>query len=316
MAATQANLEQSEPRWIALLDSERFLNSAMLVPAVMYIVLLIGLPFIFAIVLSFSDATIGTPYIDRLTLDTFRNILANPNFRMALGNTFMFTFISQPIMVLLAVILALTLSTDFRGKWFIRLLILLPWATPIAVGSLGWLWIFDSVYSPIDWIFREIGWLGPDGLIKSTSNMYWLGEVHLARFAVILVYIWRMLPMSTVILMAGLTSIPADVKDAVAVDGVSWWTEFTEVTLPLLRPITLVAFLFGIIFTFTDMTVIYVLTQGDPLNTTHVLASQAFYTGIEGGALAEGAATAIFMLPVLLGVAMVMLRLARRAEVN
>jgi multiple sugar transport system permease protein len=78
----------------------------------------------------------------------------------------------------------------------------------------------------------------------------------------------------------------------------------------------LVAFLFGIIFTFTDMTVIFVLTQGGPINTTHVLASQAFYTGIEGGALAEGAATAIFMLPVLLGVAMLMLRLARRSEVN
>jgi multiple sugar transport system permease protein len=312
----QSNLERSEPRWVSLLDSERFLSSAMLLPAVLYIILLIGLPFVFAILLSFSDATIGTPYIDRLTFNTFRNILANPNFRLILGNTFMFTFISQPIMVILANILAITLSTDFRGKWFIRLLILLPWATPIAIGSLGWLWIFDSVYSPIDWIFRQIGWLGPGGLISNASNMYWLGEPHLARFAVIMVYIWRMLPMSTVILMAGLTSIPADVKDAVAVDGVSWWTEFTEVTMPLLRPITLVAFLFGIIFTFTDMTVIFVLTQGDPLNTTHVLASQAFYTGIEGGALAEGAATAIFMLPVLLGVAMIMLRLARRAEVN
>jgi multiple sugar transport system permease protein len=313
---TDSSPAHPEHRWMALLDSERFLASAMLLPAVLYITLLIGIPFIFAILLSFSDAVVSAPQIDRLTLDTFRAVLGNPNFRLALGNTFLFTFLSQIIMVFLANILAVALSADFPGKWFVRLLILLPWATPIAIGSLGWLWIFDSVYSPIDWIFRQVGLLGPGGLISEASNMYWLGKTGLARFSVILVYIWRMLPMSTVIIMAGLTSIPADVKDAVAVDGVSWWTEFTEVTMPLLRPILLVAFLFGIIFTFTDMTVIYVLTQGDPVNTTHVLASQAFYTGIEGGALAEGAATAIFMLPVLLGVAMIMLRLARRTEVN
>lgn len=307
---------ESESRWMSLLDNERFLGGAMLMPAVLYIILLIGLPFLFAIILSFSDATIGTPQIDRLTMDTFRAVVGKPNFQAALKNTFVFTFVSQIIVVILANILAIALSADFPGKWMVRLLILLPWATPIAIGSLGWLWIFDSVYSPIDWIFRNIGLLGPGGLISNAPNMYWLGKSSLAQFAVILVYIWRMLPMSTVIIMAGLTSIPTDVKDAVAVDGVSWWTEFTEVTIPLLRPILLVAFLFGIIFTFTDMTVIYVLTQGGPINTTHVLASQAFYTGIEGGALAEGAATAIFMLPVLLGVAMLMLRLARRSEVN
>ena len=313
---TNSPAARTENRWMALLDSERFLASAMLLPAVLYIILLVGIPFFFAIILSFSNATVSSPQIDTLTLDTFRAVLGKPNFQAALRNTFLFTFVSQIIMVFLANVLAIALSADFPGKWFVRLLILLPWATPIAIGSLGWLWIFDSVYSPIDWIFRQVGLLGPGGLISNAPNMYWLGETGLARLAVIVVYIWRMLPMSTVIIMAGLTSIPSDVKDAVAVDGVSWWTEFTEVTIPLLRPILLVAFLFGIIFTFTDMTVIYVLTQGGPINTTHVLASQAFYTGIEGGALAEGAATAIFMLPVLLGVAMLMLRLARRSEVG
>src|SRR5262245_46876276 len=129
MAAGQPKLKGHESRWMSLLDNERFLSGAMLLPAVLYILLLVGLPFVFAILLSFSDATIGTPYIDRLTFDTFRNILANPNFRLILGNTIMFTFISQPIMVILANILAITLSADFRGKWFIRLLILLPWAT-------------------------------------------------------------------------------------------------------------------------------------------------------------------------------------------
>ncbi|NDJ62221.1 MAG: sugar ABC transporter permease [Chloroflexi bacterium] len=299
-----------------MLDRERFLGAAMLLPAVAYILLLVGIPFIMAILFSFSDITVGNPNIDGLTLATFERVLGDPVFQRALLNNFLFTFISQGLVIVLANILALTLTRNFPGKWIVRLIILMPWATPIAVGAIGWLWMLDSVYSPIDWIFRQTGLLGMDGLIKNTPNMYWLGEPELAMLSVILVHVWRMLPLSTVILMAGLTSIPKDVKDAVLVDGASFWREYRQITLPLIRPILAVALIFGVIFTFTDMTVIYVLTQGGPINSTQVLASWAYFRGIEGGNLAEGAATAVFMLPVLLGVAMLMLRVASRAEVN
>jgi multiple sugar transport system permease protein len=304
-------------------DNERVLGVAMLFPAGVYVILLVGLPFLLAVLFAFSDVTIGDPSLDTLTLDTFRRVLADPNFQRALANNFIFTIISQAIMVVLANILAAALTRNFPGKWLVRFLILLPWATPIAIGTIGWLWMFDSVYSPIDWIFRNLGLLkqigvaGQVGLLKNTTNMYWLGEPGLAMFSVILVQIWRMLPMSTVIIMAGLTSISPDIRDAVQVDGVGWWREWREVTLPLLRPILLVALLFGIIFTFTDMTVVYVLTRGGPPpNATQVLASWAYIKGIQSGNLSEGAATVMFMLPVLLGVALVMLRIARRAEVR
>jgi multiple sugar transport system permease protein len=292
------------------------LGAAMLMPTVIYILLLVGIPFVMAILFSFSDITVGSPQIDGLTLDTFRRVLQDPTFQRALGNNFLFTIASQVIVLVLANILALVLSRNFPGKWLVRLLILLPWATPIVIGAIGWLWMFDSVYSPVDWIFRQVGLLGVGGLIKNGNNMIWLGDPGLAVFSIIMVYVWRQLPMSTVIIMAGLTSIPQDVKDAVQVDGVGAWREWFYVTLPLLRPITMVAVLFGVIFTFTDMGVVHVLTRGGPINATQVLASWAYYKGIEGGNLAEGAATAIFLLPVLIGVAMLMLRIARRTEVN
>ncbi len=304
-------------------DSERFLSIAMLFPAVVYVVLLVGIPFILAVLFAFSDVTVGDPALDHFTLGTFQRVLSDPNFQRALANNFLFTIISQGITVVLANILAFALTRNFPGKWFVRFLILLPWATPIAIGTIGWLWMFDSVYSPIDWIFRNLGLLkqvgviGQVGILKNSTNMYWLGEPGLAMFSVILVQVWRMLPMSTVIIMAGLTSISPDIRDAVQVDGVGWWREWREVTLPLLRPILLVALLFGIIFTFTDMTVVYVLTRGGPPpNTTQVLASWAYIKGIQSGNLSEGAATVLFMLPVLLGVALIMLRIARRAEVS
>ncbi len=300
--------------WRSWLDSERFLAFFMLLPAVIYIVVLVGFPFVMAILYSFSDITVGSPQIDRLTLDTFRATLSDSVFRTALWNTLLFSILSQIIVIFLANILALALMQEFPGRWLVRLVILLPWATPIAISALMWWLMLDNVNSPIDWLFREVGLLGQDGLISNASNMYW--RVEFARMSVILIYVWRILPMSTVILMAGLTSIPKDVKDAVAIDGVGFWTEFFQVTVPLLRPVLLVAFLFGIIFTFSDMTVIYVVTQGGPTNVTQVLPSWAYYQGIEGGSLAEGAATAIFMLPVLFGVALILLRVARRSEVN
>jgi multiple sugar transport system permease protein len=304
-------------------DSERFLSVAMLLPAGVYVVLLVGIPFIMAILFAFSDVTVGDPALDHFTLETFQRVFSDPNFQRALTNNIIFTVISQGITVVLANVLAGALTRKFRGKWLVRFLILLPWATPIAIGTIGWVWMLDSVYSPIDWIFRNLGLLkqvgvvGQVGILKNATNMYWLGEPGLAMFSVIVVQIWRMLPMSTVIIMAGLTSISPDIRDAVQVDGVGWWLEWREVTLPLLRPILLVALLFGIIFTFTDMTVIYVLTRGGPPpNTTQVLASWAFIKGIQSGNLSEGAATVMFMLPVLLGVALIMLRIARRAEVR
>jgi multiple sugar transport system permease protein len=313
-AAVQSPVTERAGRWSYLLDSERFLGGAMLLPAVIYIVLLVGIPFVLAILFSFSDVTVGDPNIDRLTLDTFQRVLNDSTFQRALSNNFFFTIVSQIITLILANILALALTRSFRGKWLVRLLILLPWATPVAVGAITWLWVYDNVWSPIDYVFRQLHLLGQNGLIKNTPNMYWLSDPTLALWSIVAVHVWRMLPMSTVILMAGLTSISPDVRDAVAVDGANFWLELFDVTLPLIRPITLVALLFGIIFTFTDMTVVYVLTRGS--SNTHVLASLAFQKGIEASNLSEGAATVIFMLPVLLGVAMIMLRLARRAEVQ
>lgn len=294
-------------------DRENVLSFFMLMPAVVYIALLVGVPFILAILFAFTDATVGNPALHFTGLETFGRVLSDQNFQRALLNNFVFTLVSQGLMLILANILALVLSMNFRGKWFVRFLILLPWATPIALGTVGWLWMLDSVYSPIDYLMRSMGLLGKAGSLFGTSrNMYWLGP-QWAALSVILVHVWRMLPMSTVIIMAGLSSIPTDIRDAAAVDGATLRREVFEITLPLIRPIIAVAFLFGIIFTFTDMIVIQVLTRGT--NYTHVLASWAFFKGIEGSNLAEGAATAVFLLPVLIGVAILFLRLARRTEV-
>lgn len=302
-------------RFRRLADKEGFLGALFLTPAVVYIVALVALPAFLAIAFSFSDVTVGDTSLDFVGFENFRRILKTPQFVRALKNSILFTLIAQIIVIILANILAVILSQEFRGKWLARMLIMLPWATPIALGTIGWLWLLDSKFSPIDWILVNLGLLGPDTLFGPGIHMNFLGREYLAMASVIVIHVWRMLPLSAVILLAGLTSIDKDVLDQAELDGASFLRILFKIKLPLIFPIMAVAILFGIIFTFTDMTVVYLLTRGGPVYYTEVIPVWAFLKSIDGGALAEGAAIALFLFPVLLAVIILMLRTAARTEI-
>lgn len=293
-----------------LADNERWLWRLMLAPAILYIVLLVGFPFFLSLYYSLSDVTVGSRDMNFVGLESYRRIIDDRTFWIALKNTLIITIVTQVFMLFFANILAMALSVDFRGKWLVRLLILLPWVAPISLGSIGWLWIYDSIYSIINWTGQALRILGPN------DWPIWLGQPNLAMASIIIVQIWRIVPLATVIILAGLTSIPQDIHDAAQVDGAGFWRHMFQITFPLLMPITLVAVLFGAIFTFTDLIVVFVLTRGGPYDTTQVLASWAFFTGIQAGDLAGGAAISLFLFPVLVAIAIVFLRLARRTEVT
>lgn len=297
-----------------LSDREGFLGGVFLAPAVLYIALLVALPFVLAIVFSMSDITVGDASLDFVGLDNFERVIRTPQFRRALSNTFVFTIVAQFFIIVLSNILALVLSENFRGKWIARLLIILPWATPISLGTIGWKWIFDSKFSPIDWILVQLGLLGPDTLFGPSTHLTFLGKEYLAMASVTLVHIWRLLPLATVILLAGLASIDQDLIDQAKVDGAGPWRIHFRIRIPLVLPILSIALLFGLIFTFGDMVVVFVLTRGGPVYYTQMLSLWAWFKGIDGGSLGEGAAIALFLFPILLVVALLILRSARRTE--
>ena len=304
-----------------LLEDRRFLAPALIAPAVLFIVLLVGLPLLLAVWLSFTDATSGSLHGNWVGLENFSREWHNEIFRQALWNTFIFTVVSQIIVLLGAGILAHALIKDFRGKFFLRFLILLPWAAPIALGAIGWLWIFDSLYSVVNWTLVHTHTTGVACTLFHVHNCsasnppQWLGDPTLGKVSIITVHAWRILPFATVIFLAGIASIPNEVHDAAAVDGATGLRKFWYVSLPLQLPIATVALLFGIVFTATDMTVTYILTHGGPFNSTHMVTTWAFTTGIESGSLGAGAAISLFLLPVLAAVTIGMLIFARRAEV-
>jgi multiple sugar transport system permease protein len=287
-------------------DRERILAPLFLLPAVVYIIALVAVPFVLALGFAFSDVTAGDPSFDWVGFDNFAAIFDDPVFWRSLRNTLVFTVIAMVLIVVLAKALAMILIADFRFKRLIRFFVLLPWTTPIALAAVAWLWMLDSVYSPIDWVLRSLGLL--DG------NVIWLGKDNLAAASVIGVHVWRIVPLAAVIIMAGLISIPDDINDAAEVDGAGFWRRLWEITIPLNLPVIAVATLFGAVLTFTDMTVVYILTRGGPENSTQVLASYAYFKGIGGGDLAQGAAIALFLFPLLLAATIAVLRAVRRME--
>lgn len=286
-----------------------WLGTAMFSPAVLYILLLIGVPFGLAIFYAFSDARIGSTQLHYVGLENFRSILQSPSFQKAWKNSVIFTICAQIIVIVCANILSIALEKPFRGRGLVRFLILLPWVAPVSLGTIGWKWILDSIYSVITWILVWLGFVG------AYDTPMWLGEPKLAMASVILVHCWRLIPFSTVILLAGRTAIPREIPEAAAIDGAGFWRTLFQINLPMMTPILSVVVLFGTIFTFTDIAVVYILTNGGPYDSTQTLPMLAYTQGIQASDLAAGAAISVFLVPVLIVIAYFMLRVARRTEV-
>jgi multiple sugar transport system permease protein len=293
-----------------VMERRGFLATLLVSPAVLVIAALVGAPLVLAAYLSFTDAQAGSLTGRWVGLANFRNALHDPIFRGALWHTFLFTLISQVVVIVCAGLLAHALVRKFRGRWVFRFFILLPWAAPIALTAIGFLWFYDPQASIFNWFLIKLHLVDPQHLPN------WLGTPKAAMSSIITVQAWRTIPFATVIFIAGISSIPEEVDDAAAIDGATGLRKFWFVSLPLQLPIALVAILFGIIFTATDMIVPFILTNGGPFNSTQVLTTYAFQTGINAGNIGEGAAIALFMLPVLAIVVIGMLVFARRAEVT
>lgn len=291
-----------------LADKEDLLGKIMLAPALLYVIVLVALPLVMAILLSFSASFAGSLDFRWIGLGNFGAIIRDSQFLLALRNTVLFTVISQALVMILAVTAAHVLDAAFVGKRVVRFLLLLPWAVPVSLAAMAWTWIFDSTFSVINWTLKVAGLLH--------GWLYWFGDPTLAMTAIITVHVWRMFPFATVIVLAGLGSIPQDIREAAVVDGASFWRRLFQINLPLLLPIVTVSVLFGVVFTSTDLGVVWLLTRGGPYNSTHVLSTLAFQRGILGANLGQGAAIAVFLLPVLLLAAIGMLRVARRSEVG
>jgi multiple sugar transport system permease protein len=294
----------------APLERASVLGPVLVAPAILYIAALVGYPFLLALYLSLSNADVSTSGLGRFVgLDNFVALFESSVFLTALRNTLMFTAISAVLKALLGTCLAFVLAENLRGTRVFRFLILLPWTVPIALSSIAWKWMFDTQYSIINWLLHAMG------LLKPADMPNWLGEPTLAVISIIAVNVWRGFPFGAIILLAGMTAVPQEILDAARVDGAGPVTRFRKVIVPMIASVLFVGSLYDLVFTLTDMTVVYLLTLGGPANSTHVLSSYAFLVGVQSGALGRGAAIAILLFPILLALVFFVLRSLRRRDI-
>jgi multiple sugar transport system permease protein len=300
---------------IGLADRDGLVGTMMLAPAVIYVIGLVALPFFLAVALSLSDATVGSPGIHQFVgLSNFISAVHDAAFMFALRNSIIITAATLVLLTILTILQVELLARDFSGKKIAEMLLILPWAMPVALAAVAWLWLLDSEFSPIDWILRAVGLLGPGTVLGPASNLFYLGREWLGLSAVVVIDVWRTLPLSTIIVLAGRTAIPNELFEQAALDGAGYFRILFRITLPALAVLLIVAILFTVLVIFGDMTVVALTTRGGPGYTTEILPYWAYLKGIQGGALSEGAAIALFLFPVLLAASILALRIAYRRE--
>ena len=275
------------------LDDRMVLGLVFMLPAGALLLLFLTYPLGLGTYLGFTDAKIGRPG-EWIGLENFAFLWGDDVTRLALFNTLFYTTVASVIKFGLGLWLALLLNKHIPFKAAFRAVVLLPFIVPTALSALAFWWIYDAQFSIISWVLLKMG------LIDHSIDF--LGDPWNARFSTIAANIWRGVPFVAITLLAGLQTISPSYYEAASLDGASPWHQFRYVTLPLLTPIIAVVMTFSVLFTFTDFQLIYVLTRGGPLNSTHLMATLSFQRAISGGSLGEGAAIATAMVPFLLAV--------------
>ena len=298
--------------WWRTPTARRYLfGYSLLTPAVLYVGLLVGVPFFFSLYLALSDASVGEPVARFVGIENFKAALENQTFYVAVRNTLVFTIGAGIMKGLLGTTLAFLLVQAFTGRRIVRALVVIHFTLPIAVSVLGWKWMFDSQFSVVNWALSRLGVIGGYG---SADWPVWLGQPGLALFSVMFVNVWRGFPFGAIVLIAGMTSVPPEILEAAKVDGASFMQRFRMIIVPMIAPILFIGSAFDTVFTLSDLSIVYLLTNGGPDAATEILPTLAYNTGIRAGALGRGAAISLFLFPLLLPVMILLLRTLRRRQ--
>jgi len=274
-----------------LQNSRNGLGLLFMLPATLLLVVFLTYPLGLGIWLGFTDTKVGREGMF-VGLENYEFLWDDEVTRLALFNTLFYTFVASVLKFVLGLWLAILLNERLPFKTFFRSVILLPYIVPTALSAIAFWWLYDAQFSIISWVLVKAGWI--DNYID------FLGDPWNARFSVLAANVWRGVPFVAITLLAGLQTISPSLYEAAAIDGATAWQRFRHITMPLLTPMIAVVMTFSVLFTFTDFQLIYVLTRGGPLNATHLMATLSFQRAISAGALGEGAAIAISMVPFLL----------------
>lgn len=259
-----------------------------LLPAGVLVCTVVFYPILRTLYASFCDVDkLGNP--GRFgTLANYRWLLDDEVFvKLVVPHTLIWTFAVVSLTIVISIGVALVLNENLPGRRLMRALVLLPWATSLVISAAVWKWVLHPSQGPLNGLLLNLG------LINLGAEPAWLAYPKTALCMIILVGIWVSIPFTSVVVLAGLQSITDDLYEAATIDGAGLWQRFRSITLPLLRPVLLVAVLLNTIYVFNSFPIIWTLTQGGPANETHIIVTYLYKTALWNRDYGPGYAMAV-----------------------
>lgn len=263
--------------------SERTFAWLLIAPAMLFIAVIVAWPLVETIRLSFMEANLGGE--EYVGLQNYQDLMESRKFAQTIGRTFFWMFLSVGLKLILGLIGATLLNAAVPGRALFRILVMPPWVIPIAIGIIGWLWLYNGHFGLIAGIGQRIGLLdGPfEFLAYKTSAFY----------SAIVADVWVGTPMVTLFFLAAMQGVPTDLYEAAYVDGASRWYRFRRITIPQIMPVIVSMALLSAIWTFNSFEIIWILTEGGPRGATTTLIVDTYKTAISNFKFGEGAARAV-----------------------
>ena len=270
-------------------------NLRFLLPSVVFVAVFSLYPIIESFRLSYYRLILTLPWLGQKFIgwDNYYDLATDPVALQSLLTSMTFVAVTTPVEVLLGLGMALVLNESFRGRGWLRAVVLVPWAIPTVVSSQMWRFLFNDRYGLFNFV-----------LFGDATDRYWapLAEPGLALMSIMVADIWKTSSFAALIILAGLQVIPRELYEAASIDGASPWQKFRHITLPLVKPALLLALLFRTIDALKVFDLVFVMTQGGPADTTNVLQFYGYKKSFAEGMIGYGStiAVAVFAISLLL----------------
>ena len=270
--------------------TQTYVAYALIAPAALYIILIVAWPLLETIRLSFTNSSLaGEDYVG---LENYQKMFSSKKFNGIVTRTFVWMFFSVSLKLIIGLIGAVLLNANLKGRSIFRVLVMPPWVVPIAIGMLGWLWLYNGYFGIIAGVGMRTGILdGPFGFLAYKQSAF---------ISTIIADVWVGTPMVTVFFLAAMQGVPKDLYEAAYCDGASRWDRFFKITLPQITPVIITMSLLSAIWTFNSFEIIWILTEGGPRGATTTLIIDTYKQALGNYKFGRGAARAVVVMILLM----------------
>ena len=271
-------------------NAQTYIAYALIAPAAIYIILIVAWPLLETIRLSFTNSSLaGEDYVG---LENYQKMFSSKKFNGIVTRTFVWMFFSVSLKLIIGLIRAVLLNANLKGRSIFRVLVMPPWVVPIAIGMLGWLWLYNGYFGIIAGVGMRTGILdGPFGFLAYKQSAF---------ISTIVADVWVGTPMVTVFFLAAMQGVPRDLYEAAYCDGASRWDRFFKITLPQITPVIITMSLLSAIWTFNSFEIIWILTEGGPRGATTTLIIDTYKQALGNYKFGRGAARAVVVMILLM----------------